>query len=150
MFQPRTILHPTDFSEDSASALRVARDVARQYNASLLVLHVADTLGPEKLSFAEVTTRLQPESHVRDLRQRLQAFAPPEEGLAVRHLLAEGDPAAAVQQAVTEHQCDLLVLGTHGRTGLGRLLMESNAERILRLCPCPVLVLKYPPRGKPA
>jgi nucleotide-binding universal stress UspA family protein len=147
VFHPRLILCPTDFTENSAFALRIASDLARQYHAALLVLHVADTLGPEHLSFGEATTRLQPETHVADLQRQLQLFAPPQPDLEVRHLLRDGDPARVIGQVVGEEHCDLVVLGTHGRTGLEHLFMGSNAERIIRHCPCPVMVVKYPKPG---
>jgi len=144
VFQPRRILCLTDFSSNAALTLQVAVDVARHYGAAVLVLHVADTLGPEKLSYAEATTRLQPEAHVAALWQRLRESAPAQPGLEIRHLLREGAPAAVIEQVVAEEHCDLLVLGTHGRTGLSHLLMGSLAEDIIRHCPCPVLVHKYP------
>ena len=147
MFRPRVILCPTDFSENSTVALDVARDLARQNEAALIVLHVADTLGPENLGFAEAETRLQPEGHVAELRQMLHRQAPAEPGLEPRYLLREGDPARVIEQVVREQLCDLVVLGTHGRTGLEHLLMGSIAEQIIRRCPCPALVVKYPRAG---
>jgi universal stress protein A len=143
MFQPRTILCPTDFSENAAYAQSVALDLARQNQATLVILHVAGTLGPEKLSFGEVASALQPEAHVRRLEEQLRRTVPADAGVPVRCLLREGDPARAIEQVVHSEQCDLIVAGTHGRTGLGHLLMGSVAERIVRLSPCPVLVLKY-------
>jgi nucleotide-binding universal stress UspA family protein len=144
MFQPHIILCPTDFSENSTVALRIARDLAQQNQATLIVLHVADTLGPEGLGFVEAETRLQPEGHVADLWRELHQLAPAEPDLTLRRLLREGDPAQVIEQVVREESCDLVVLGTHGRTGLEHLLMGSIAERIIRRCPCPVLVVKYP------
>jgi nucleotide-binding universal stress UspA family protein len=144
MFRPQLILCPTDFSENSRAALRIARDLARQNHAALLVLHVADTLGPEGLGIVEAETQLQPEGRVNGLRRELERVAPPEPGLDVRYLLREGDPAAVIEQVVRQQGCDLVVLGTHGRTGLDHLLMGSIAERIIRRCPCPALVVKYP------
>jgi nucleotide-binding universal stress UspA family protein len=147
MFHPRVILCPTDFSENSTVALHVAKDLARQNQSALIVLHVADTLGPENLGYAEAATRLQPEGHVAELRETLHRMAPAEPGLEPRYLLREGDPAAVIEQVVREQHCDLVVLGTHGRTGLDRLLMGSIADQIIRRCPCPALVVKYPGAG---
>ena len=56
----------------------------------------------------------------------------------------EGDPATQIVRVAQETRCDLIVLGTHGRTGLGRLLMGSVAEQVLRKAPCPVLTVKTP------
>jgi nucleotide-binding universal stress UspA family protein len=144
MFQPRVILCPIDFTDNATVALGVASDIARQNKSTLIVLHVAESLGPEGLSFGEVQNRLQPEGHIAELQQRLQKAAPPQAGLTLRHLLTEGSPAKVVEEVVREQHVDLVVLGTHGRTGLDRLLMGSIAEEILRRCPCPVLIVKYP------
>jgi len=144
MFQPQRILCPTDFSETSNYALQVAIDLARQNQAALIVLHVAATLGPERLTFAEATTRLQPEAHIEALRHELHRVVPQQLDLDLHYLLREGDdPAAVIDQVTREHHCDLIVLGTHGRTGLEYLLMGSIAERVVRISPCPVLVAKY-------
>jgi nucleotide-binding universal stress UspA family protein len=145
MFHPQRILCPTDFSENAVFALRIAQDLARQYRATLLIPHVADTLGPEKLSFGEAAGQLQPETHLAALTRELHQVLPPQPDLEVRYLLREGDPVTIMEQVVRERHCDLVVLGTHGRTGLDYLLMGSIAQRVMRRCPCPVLVVKYPP-----
>src|SRR4051794_7994007 len=132
MFHPHLILCPTDLSEKSLVPLDVARDLARQYRAAVLVLHVAGTLGPEAVGFSEAETQLQPEAHVAELRATLQRLAPAEPGVEVRYLLREGDETAVIEQVVREQHCDLVVLGTHGRTGLDHLLMGSIAEKVVR------------------
>jgi nucleotide-binding universal stress UspA family protein len=147
VFQPRRILCPTDFSDDAGYALHIALDLARQNGGSVLLLHVADTLGAEGLTYSEATTRLQPEAHVRGLQEQLRRQAPPDAGVPVRFLLREGSPAPEIERAAREEGCDLVVLGTHGRTGLAHLLMGSIAERVVRTAPCPVLVVKS--RGEP-
>jgi universal stress protein A len=144
MFHPRTILCPTDFSDNSRVALHIGEDLAHQNHATLLILHVADTLGPENLGIAEAEGRLQPEGHLQDLQEMLRRVAPSHPDLKVYCLLRDGDPATVIGQVVRERHCDLVVIGTHGRTGLDHLLMGSIAEGIIRCCPCPVLVVKYP------
>jgi nucleotide-binding universal stress UspA family protein len=144
VFNPRRILCPIDFSDNAAYALRVALDIARQNEASVVVLHVADTLGPENATFGQVASELQPEAHIRRLEERLGRAVPPDAGVMVHCLLREGDPVRAIEAVVRSEGCDLIVAGTHGRSGLRHLLMGSIAERIVRLAPCPVLVLKYP------
>jgi nucleotide-binding universal stress UspA family protein len=144
MFHPHRILCPTDFSENSRFALHIALDLARQNEATLLVLHVADTLGPEKLTYAEASSQLQPEAYVTDLQHQLKSFVPVVSDVPILHLLREGMPPEVIQQVAAEEACDLIVIGTHGRTGLDRLLMGSLAEETIRRSPCPVLVVKYP------
>src|SRR5438094_602322 len=69
MFRPQLILHPTDYSESSSYALQIAADLARQLQAKILILHVAETLGPENVTFGEATSQLEPASY----RHRLEA-----------------------------------------------------------------------------
>jgi nucleotide-binding universal stress UspA family protein len=145
MFQPRLILHPTDFSDCSNHAFQAALDLARQYGATVLVLHVVETLGPENVTYGEATSQLQPESYrVRLAADLKRLTSPPDSGVTVRHLLAEGDAAEQIDQAAQDHHSDLIVMGTHGRTRLERFLMGSIAEKTIRLASCPVLVMKLP------
>jgi nucleotide-binding universal stress UspA family protein len=145
MFQPHRILHPTDFSDCSNYAFDVACDLARQHRAVLLVLHVVETLGPENITYGEAVSQLQPEGYRQRLWEELNRMVPrAPEGITVRHLLTEGDAAEEIRRVADKHQCDLIVMGTHGRTGLDRLFMGSVAEQVVRLAPCPLLVVKSP------
>jgi nucleotide-binding universal stress UspA family protein len=69
----------------------------------------------------------------------------------VEHRLVAGDPGAEILRAAREEPCDLIVMGTHGRTGLGRVLLGSVAEQVVRRAPCPALTVKAPAEsGRPA
>ena len=146
MFRPQVILHPTDYSETSNYALQIAAELARQHHAKLLVLHVAETLGPENVTFGEATSQLEPASYrhrlEEDLRQRVLVPA----GVSVEYILAAGDVIQEIEHTAQKHGCDLIVMGTHGRTGLSHLVMGSIAEKVIRLAPCPVLTMKIPNR----
>jgi nucleotide-binding universal stress UspA family protein len=145
MFQPQLILHPTDFSDCSRHAFDLAADLAAQYGARLLVLHVAETLGPENVTYGEAVSQLQPEGYRRRLWDDLREVRPDSSaGITVEHLLGEGDPATEIERIARERHCDLIVLGTHGRTGWKRLVMGSIAEHIIRHASCPVLTVKGP------
>ena len=144
MFQPRVILHPTNLSESSRLAYSVGVDLARQYGAKLLVLHVAETLGPENVTYGEAVSQLEPNSYQQRLEDDLRRTLPPAPGVAIEYLLVEGDPVAEINRVAQEHECDLMVITTHGRTGLARLLMGSTAEKLVRLAPCPLLIVKFP------
>jgi nucleotide-binding universal stress UspA family protein len=76
------------------------------------------------------------------LRDELCRIRPSDRETRVQHLLAEGDPATAILRAARDNHCDLIVMGTHGRTGLRRLLMGSVAEQVVRKAPCLVLTVK--------
>jgi nucleotide-binding universal stress UspA family protein len=143
MFHPRLILHPTDYSKSSNYAMQIAADLARQYQARILILHVVETLGPENVTFGEATSQLEPSSYRDRLEEDLRRHerAPP--GVSVEYLLAEGDTAQEIQRVAQERGCDLIVMGAHGWTGfLSRLVMGRTAEKVIRLAPCPVLTTK--------
>jgi nucleotide-binding universal stress UspA family protein len=140
MTEIHTILHPTDFSGNSSSAFRLACSLARDFGARLVVLHVQPApiaLGGEIGPVREATAA------VRDaLWEQLTAVVPDDRGIPVEHRLRVGDEAAEIVDVAKEAGCDLIVMGTHGRTGLGRLLMGSVAEQVLRHASCPVLTVK--------
>lgn len=154
MTSVRTILHPTDFSPQSDCAFPLAWSLARDLQAGLLVLHVIEQ---PLIAHAGVMMAPPPppvsEAERQALLDKLRGIAPPPGSpVPVERLLEQGDPAAAILQIARERQCDLIVLGTHGRTGLPRLLMGSVAEKVLREATCPVLVVKppLPAEGSPS
>jgi nucleotide-binding universal stress UspA family protein len=144
------ILHPTDFSEHSAYAFRLACSLARDHEARLIVLHVVATLGPELVPVGPGEAQLQPEAYQQGLWRELRGIQSADPAVVVEHHLAEGDAVAEILRFARETDCDMIVLGTHGRTGLERLLMGSVAEQIVRKAACPVLTVKSPrPRDDP-
>ncbi len=150
MLAIRTILHPTDFSEYSDYAFRLASSLARDHGARLMVLHVLER---PLLTYTGVMTAPPPPPPSAEQRQAVQEqlhrIKPPDPAIGVEHLLEEGDPATAILQVAQERRCELIVMGTHGRTGLGRLLMGSVAEQVVRNAPCPVLTVRLPQRLVP-
>jgi nucleotide-binding universal stress UspA family protein len=138
MLPIRTILHATDFSDSSNYALEAARALARDYHAHLIALHVEP---PPTMVYTDGF--IPPDLGRRDefARAELERLPLPEEA---ERRFEEGDPADAIVRAAEETHADLLVLGTHGRTGLGRLLMGSVAEKVMRKAPCPVLTVRTP------
>jgi nucleotide-binding universal stress UspA family protein len=135
-----TILYPTDFSERSRSAFQLACALARDHGARLILLHVA---GPAVL-YGEGLTVLPTESYHEQLRERLQGLQAQAPKGVVELRVCEGDAAGEILRVADETKCDLIVMGTHGWTGLGRLLMGSVAEKVVRKAPCPVLTLRTP------
>lgn len=137
-----TILHPTDFSENSDCDFRLACALAGDYGAHLVVLHVATP--PPVVGYAEgIMIPEAAESH-EVTRQRLQQLRASEPEIVVEHRLVEGDDATEILQAARDTNCDLIVIGTHGRTGLARLLMGSVAEQVVRGAACPVMTIRRP------
>jgi nucleotide-binding universal stress UspA family protein len=141
MLSLRTILHPTDFSKPSDYAFRLACSLARDHGAGLTLLHV---MRPPRVYGGEMGALILPEDHPDSLRDSLEQLRPTDPLLRVDHRLEEGDPAGLIVAVAEEIGCDLIVMGTHGRNGLGRILMGSVAEQVMRKAPCPVLTVKAP------
>ena len=164
-----SILVPVDFSTYSADALRYAVGIAERFASSIIVLHVIPrettthavyqrlgyrdlpllgSLGPASLPALPPAVPSEVEEEVVvDLRERvytaLQEFLP----ATIAHYPVElrvlvGHPFERILETAVHEKVALIVLGTHGRTGLARAIMGSVAERVVRLAPCPVLTVK--------
>jgi nucleotide-binding universal stress UspA family protein len=133
----RTILHPTDFSPAAEYAFELAGSLARDHGAELIILHVRSPKGtdaPVWLQKEEIWDEFhrleQTDPHIRDIR--------------IRSEFVDGDPVKEILHVAEKNGCDLIVMGTHGRTGVKRLLMGSVAEKVSRESPCPVMTVKSP------
>jgi nucleotide-binding universal stress UspA family protein/quercetin dioxygenase-like cupin family protein len=140
----RTILHPTDFSENSLPAFDTACALARDYQATLIVLHVMIPSASPLLE-GPLPDPLQA-AEAQGLHVQLPWPQPSGPQVKIEHRVAEGDAATEILRLAEAISGDLVVMGTHGKTGLGRLLTGSVAEEVLRKAACPVLVVKGPPR----
>jgi nucleotide-binding universal stress UspA family protein len=130
----RNILYATDFSSYANQAYFHAVALAERHGARLTIVHVRQEGSDREQNY---------------WRDQLEQIRPLNPRIDVRHVLLAGDPAGEIIRYATEARADLIVLGTHGRTGLDRLLMGSVAEKVLRGAPCSVLVVKMP-RAAPA
>ena len=141
MLAIRTVLHPTDFSENSDFAFRLACSLARDYRALLVVVHVAEPVVP---LYGDGVVISPPVVSKESLLDKLRQMLPRDPKVNVEHRLAEGDAAVEILRLAQQIQPDVIVMGTHGRTGLARLLMGSVAEKVVRKAPCPVVTVKTP------
>ncbi len=141
MLPIKTILHPTDFSKPSEFALRFACALARDYEARLLLLHVVEP--PVYYGELGMTVPLPADFH-ESLHERLSHLVPRDSGIPVETILIEGNASKEILRVAEEQHCDVIVLGTHGRTGLSRVLLGSVAEDVIRHSRLPVLTLKTP------
>lgn len=144
---PRRILMATDFSDYSREALDDAVLLAKHFGADLYLLHAFEaTL--YKVPADPSAVRPGAFEWVRALREeeekRLESLAAEvrRKGVAVHPIFKEGVPFREIPKAALEVTADLIVLGTHGRTGLDRLMMGSVAERVVRRAPCPILLVR--------
>jgi nucleotide-binding universal stress UspA family protein len=141
MLPIRTVLYPTDFSESSSFAFRLASMLARDYGARLIVAHVAE---PPLAIYGEGVYIPPPDLESEFLRIKLHQLVPRDANVPVEHRLAEGDASVEILRLAKESKADVIVMGTHGRTGLARVLMGSVAEQVVRKAPCPVVTVKTP------
>lgn len=163
-----TILVPVDFSSYATEALLYAATLARRFTSQLIVLHVIakefetvsvhqsagrrglppHVMGPltEALDVPDETTEAIAIDFHQQAMTALQHFLPVElRGLRVERRVAIGHPFEQIVDIAKDESVDLIVMGTHGRTGLTHLMLGSVAERVVRLAPCPVLTVKGVP-----
>jgi nucleotide-binding universal stress UspA family protein len=137
MINIQRILYPTDFSSYANQAYFHAVALAQRHDASLAILYV--------YSPSHGTPDLPGTGDNRKYwRDQLLQIRPIDHSIEVRHVFLEGDPATHIVSYATEAAMDLIVMGTHGRSALERLLVGSVAEKVLRDAPCSVLVVKLP------
>jgi nucleotide-binding universal stress UspA family protein len=147
----KTLLVPHDFSSSANHAAAIARDEAKLHGARLLLLHVIDlpvALTPETVIVPAATGApinvkdyavSSAEAHLQDIVARLG-----KDGVTATSTIRIGNPVDEINRFVTEENVSLIVMGTHGRTGLQHLLVGSVAERIVRTATCPVLTVRHP------
>ena len=134
------ILLATDFSEPSQAALQLATALARDSSATLLICHVTP---PEFVYGADEMDAVAIPFENPGVRQRLVETQPNDPQVPCEHHLLVGNPADEIVRLGEEQNVDLIVLGSHGRTGAVRLLMGSIAEAVVRQAACPVLTIKH-------
>jgi nucleotide-binding universal stress UspA family protein len=139
MLPVHTVLFPTDFSDPSLAAFPVACAIAHDFGARIVILYVV----PPALGHDELEVRRHP-SYYEGLWGLLRNVQPPDQNVHVEHRLEEGKPSTVILQVADDIKAGLIVLATHGRTGLGHLLMGSVAEQVVRKAACPVLSIRTP------
>ena len=141
MMPIRTILHPTDYSASSEAAFAFACSLAREYFFEILLLHVVET---KFVMPMEGVLAPFPEDDLEPARQRLDKLFSLDQRVKVRREVAIGDAVEEIVRTAAAAKVDMIVMGTHGRTGLSRLILGSVAEGVLRKVACPVLFVKQP------
>jgi universal stress protein A len=150
MFKLQRILVPVDFSDTSRAALDYATDLARAFDASMDIVHVWEApvyvtqATPLESGISQTSLLDAAQTQAKD---GLNAFvlAAKQPGAPIRSLQIEmGSPAPTICQVAKDGRHDLIVIGTHGRTGITRVLIGSVAEHVVRLAPCPVLSVRKP------
>src|SRR6476661_8315902 len=147
--QLRKILLPTDFSGCANYALPYAAAIARATGATITCVHVVEPIVPavgysglaESMPIGDISDQLEDSAGI-----ELPQVAGCEEfvGLKIEEVIVHGDAAAEIVRVAAEREVDLIVVSSHGRTGLGRIIFGSTAEAVVRHAKCPVLVVKPP------
>ena len=142
-FRIRNVLVPIDFSECSRKALRYALAFAKEHEAGITLLYVVSTnfaMGePSSMEYVQFTSELRLKS-----QKELQTLAAAEAHgeVIAQSVVRVGSPSAEIVHAAATLPADMIVISTHGRTGLKHLLIGSVAEQVVRRAPCPVLVVR--------
>ena len=137
----KKILVPTDFSTTTKAAMQLATSLARDSGAALVILHVEEP--PMAYGGGEFYYGIQ-EPDQDELLRMLHEFVPADPAVPYVHRSVTGDPAHTIVRVAEEEDVDMIVMASHGRTGLTRLLMGSVAEVVVRHAKCPVLTVKQP------
>jgi nucleotide-binding universal stress UspA family protein len=133
------ILFPTDFSTTGQAALELATSLARDRGAKLLIAHVEEP--PMAYGGGEFYYGID-EPNRDELHRMLREVLPADPAVGFEHRLLIGSPARAIVHLAEKENVDMIVMPTHGRTGVLRLLMGSVAEEVVRKAKCPVLTVK--------
>ncbi len=146
MTRMRRILHPSDFSPASSAAYRRALELARANRAELVLVHVLSPVmlpatdgyvSPKVYDDMTAAARAYGQKKLDALVRRAR-----KSGVRASALLLEGLPHERIAQAARSRKADVVVVGTHGRTGFSRLFLGSVASRVLAVSPCPVLTVR--------
>jgi len=141
------IVVPTDFSGCSEEAWALARRIAGAVGSEIVLVHVfVEPPSYGEASFPVDSVWQVIESARKWVEQELEKWADAarENGISVRTLVRTGSPYQEIVDLATDERLDLVAMGTHGRSGVSRLLLGSVADRVIRLAPCPVLTVRKP------
>jgi universal stress protein A len=148
MFQPKKILVPTDFSEDSAAAFRMALSIAAAYQARIFLLHVISNTVQRSLSDysldQSIVDRVMSMSIVFSNEKLRAAIDKVQENGNVKIIpdVRKGQPYEEILNEASERKIDLIVIASHGETGLKKYFMGSVTEKVMKEAKCPVLLIR--------
>ncbi|MGQ3685374.1 MAG: universal stress protein [Candidatus Loosdrechtia sp.] len=146
MITIKKILCPVDFSVCSAYALNYAIDFSMKEQALLYLLYVVEMHADDTGFIIKQTDISENSNKTATIKARLMNLVPGKirSAINLETMVVQGIPFIEIIKVARNHQVDLIVLGTHGRTGLRHILIGSVAERVIQKAPCPVLSIKLP------
>jgi nucleotide-binding universal stress UspA family protein len=143
--QIKTILFPTDFSQGARAAMDYAISLAQDYKAKLILVYVIQDISiaewyiPSSISAADLVEDMQKSAENEMAKWGNEISAKTKD---VERLVVRGVPFVEIIRTAKEKSADLIVIGTHGRTGIDHMLFGSTAEKVVRKAPCPVLTVR--------
>ena len=143
--QIKTILFPTDFSNGARAALDYALSLSCDYKARLILLYVIQDISiaewyiPSSLSVTDLVEEMQKSASKEMERWAAEAAARVKD---VEKIIVRGVPFVEIIRTAKDRKADVIVIGTHGRTGIDHMLFGSTAEKVVRKAPCPVLTVR--------
>ncbi len=152
MLPIQKILCPTDFSRHSQDAIEVARELAAYFEAELILVNVAPDV--PTLAYAPVPTNFDVGEYGRELvrssESTLEEIVESTKGddLKIRPVVLQGNPSDQITREAQKDMVELIVISTHGRTGIDRPASVPGTERVVRFAPCPVLVIPMRPEKR--
>ncbi len=145
----KKILAPIDFSDYSKNALKYAAQFAKEFNSELYLVYVVEpmiypadfSMGQIAIPSADIDLQTRAEEELVNLSKTLDP------SIHVETMIKTGKPFVEIIETAKEKDIDLIIIATHGHTGVEHLLFGSTAEKIVRKAPCPVLTLREPIKG---
>jgi nucleotide-binding universal stress UspA family protein len=145
----KSIMVPIDFSEYSKSALKYAIDFAKQFHAKIYLIYVVEpiiypadfSMGQVAIPSADLDLQSRANEELINLAKTIGS------GITSETIIKTGKPFVEIIDSAKENDVDLIIIATHGHTGVEHLLFGSTAEKVVRKAPCPVLTLREPIKG---
>lgn len=146
----KKVLVPIDFSDYSKSALKYAINFAKSFNAEMLLVYVVEPIiYPPDFSMGQIAMPSINIDWDTRAKEELEKLAKNEVGTvkAVKTIVKTGKPFVEIIETANEEDADLIIIATHGHSGVEHILFGSTAEKVVRKAPCPVLTLREPIKG---
>ena len=144
----KKVLVPIDFSDYSKSALKYAVNFAKLFNAEIVLIYVVEpVIYPPDFSMGQIAMPSLNTEWDERAKDELDKLAKSEISTSVKTILKTGKPFVEIIETAKEENIDLIIIATHGHTGVEHILFGSTAEKVVRKAPCPVLTLREPIKG---
>ncbi|MDT3697017.1 MAG: universal stress protein [Ignavibacterium sp.] len=144
----KKVLVPIDFSDYSKSALKYAVNFSKLFNAEIILIYVVEpVIYPLDFSMGQIAMPSFSTEWDTRAKEELDKLAKKEINSNVKTIIKTGKPFLEIIETAKEEDIDLIIIATHGHTGVEHIIFGSTAEKVVRKAPCPVLTLREPIKG---